>query len=94
MVYLLAAVDDPQAGPDVWHDLALALHANGQPAEAIQALETCVQRAPDRLDSWLLLSDWAADYGHHDLVRDIADIVRELAPADPRVTALAERLAS
>ena len=94
VVYLLAAVDDPQAGPDVWHDLALALHANGQPAEAIQALETCVQRAPDRLDSWLLLSDWAADYGHHDLVRDIADIVRELAPADPRVTALAERLAS
>jgi hypothetical protein len=93
VVYLLAAVDDPDAGPEVWHDLALALHANGQPAEAIQALETCVQRAPGRLESWLLLSDWASEYGQNELVRDIAGIVRELAPEDPRVTALAERIA-
>lgn len=93
VVYLLAAVDDPQAGPDVWHDLALALHANQQSADAIQALETCVQMAPDRLESWLLLADWAAAYGHDELMRDIAAIVSELAPADPRVTALAERSA-
>ncbi len=93
VVYLLAAVEDLDAGPDVWHDLALALHANGQPAEAIQAMETCVRRAPGRLDSWLILSDWASDYGQNELVRDIAGIVRELAPADPRVTALAERIA-
>lgn len=82
VVYLLAAVDDPQAGPEIWHDLALALHANRQPAEAIQALETCVRLAPDRIDSWRLLSDWAAELGHDELVRDIAAIVRELAPAE------------
>lgn len=93
VVYLLAAIDDPDAGPEVWHDLALALHANGQSTEAIQALETCVQRAPDRLDSWLLLAGWAADYGHAELLADITAIVRELAPADARVLALAERVA-
>jgi hypothetical protein len=93
VVYLLAAVDDPQAGPEVWHDLALALHANQQPAEAIQAMETCVRLAPDRLDSWLQLADWATDYGHTELVGEIHEVVRTLAPADPRVTALAERIA-
>lgn len=94
VVYLLAAVDDPQAGPDVWHDLALALHANHQGAEAVQAMETCVRLAPDRLDSWLQLADWATDYGHTELVVEIHGVVRTLAPSDPRVTSLAERLAS
>lgn len=93
VVYLLAAVDSPQAGPDVWHDLALALHANGQPGEAIQALETSVRLAPDRLDAWLLLADWASDYGHTELVAEITGVVQLLAPADPRVAALAERIA-
>jgi hypothetical protein len=94
VIYLLAAVDDPQAGPEVWHDLALALHANHQGAEAVQAMETCVRLAPDRLDSWLQLADWATDYGHTELVGEIHEVVRTLAPADPRVTSLAERLAS
>lgn len=94
VVYLLAAVDDPRAGPEVWHDLALALHANRQPADAIQAMETCVRLAPDRLDSWLQLADWATDYGHTELVGEIHEVVRMLAPADPRVISLADRLAS
>lgn len=94
VVYLLAAVDDPQAGADVWHDLALALHANHQDAEAVQAMETCVRLSPDRLDSWLQLAEWATDYGHAELVGEIHEVVRTLAPDDPRVTSLAERLAS
>jgi hypothetical protein len=88
-LYLLAAVEDPDAGPEVWHDLALALHANQQGPEAIQALETCVRLAPERLDSWLLLADWARDYGHNELVKDITSVVQELAPNDERVLALA-----
>lgn len=91
--YLLAAVDDPAAGAEVWHELGAALQANGQSSDAVQALETCVRMAPDRLDSWLLLADWASDYGHAELLADITTVVRDLAPEDPRVLALAHRVA-
>lgn len=91
--YLLAAVDDPAAGAEVWHDLGIALQANGQNSDAVQALETCVRMAPDRLEAWLLLADWASDYGHAELLADITTVVRDLAPEDPRVLALARRVA-
>ncbi len=94
VVYLLAAAEDPQADAAVWHDLALALHANHQTTEAIQALETCVRIAPDRLDSWLQLAELATAYGHEELVHDITYIVREIAPEDPRVAALIDRRAA
>lgn len=89
VTYLLAAIEDPSAGAETWHELGLALHANHQAPEAIQALETCVQLAPDRLDTWLQLAEWANDYGHAELVADIIEVVQALAPHDPRVTALA-----
>jgi hypothetical protein len=92
-LYLLAAVEDPDAGPEIWHDLALALHASGQTSDAIQALETCVRLAPDRLDTWLQLAEWAWMYGHQELIHDILEVVKTLAPADPRVIALVERTA-
>ncbi|MET0262464.1 MAG: hypothetical protein ABW223_06175, partial [Rariglobus sp.] len=88
VVYLLAAIEDPHADAAVWHDLALALHANNQPADAIQALETSVRLDANRLDAWLLLADWATDFGHTELVNEITEVVSELAPADPRVVAL------
>jgi hypothetical protein len=94
VLHLMAAIDDPDAGPEVWHDLALALHANNQPSEAVQAMETCVRIAPDRLESWLQLAEWATDYGHTELVGEIHEVLNSLAPADPRVTALTDRLAS
>ncbi|TSJ78573.1 tetratricopeptide repeat protein [Rariglobus hedericola] len=92
-LYLLAAIEDPQAGAEVWQDLALALHGSGQTNEAIQALETCVRLNPERLDSWLQLAEWAGDYGHTELVAEISGVVQTLAPSDPRVSALAERIA-
>jgi hypothetical protein len=94
VLHLMAAVENADACPEVWHDLALALHANQQMPDAVQAMETCVRIAPDRLDSWLQLADWATDYGHTELVGEIHEVLRTLAPADPRVTSLAERLAS
>ncbi len=83
-LYLLAAAESADAGPDTWHELALALHADGQKAEALQALEACVRLNPGQLEPWLLLADWARDFGHIELVQEIADVVRELAPEHPR----------
>lgn len=94
VVRLMAAVDDPSAGPEVWHDLSLALHDNGQHAEAVQAMETCVRMAPERIDSWIQLARWAEDLGHVELVGEIDNVLRKLAPADPRVISRSERLAS
>lgn len=86
--YLLAAVQDLGADPELWVTLAKALRANQQVSEAIQSLETCLRVAPKHLDALLLLHDIASGLGAADIAADALGCMREIAPDDVRVTSL------
>ena len=92
VTYLLAAVEHAGDSAAVWHDLAVALHQNGQTAESFQALRACVRIDGSRLDSWLMLIEWAIEAGDQETARKAVQSAQQLAPNDSRVAALAAAL--
>lgn len=89
--YLLAVVqviDDA----DVWFDLAVALHRNGQTKEALQALETSLRRDDRRADAWVMLIELASAVGADDTAREGLAALRTCAPDDGRIPELAASL--
>ena len=86
--YLESAVNRTNGSAPLWHDLAVALHLNGRAEESRQALQTCLKLDASRLESWLMLHDWATEAGESELAAEAAGSAHALAAQDPRVIAL------
>ncbi|MBL9208849.1 MAG: tetratricopeptide repeat protein [Opitutaceae bacterium] len=86
--YLLGAVQRPGATVQMWHDLARALRDNHQPAEAIQALETCLRMDPRNVEALFMLLELSEAIGATEMARDVLQCLQQMAPADPRVVAM------
>lgn len=86
--YLLGAVQRPGATVQMWHDLARALRDNHQPAEAIQALETCLRLDSRNIEALFMLLELSEAVGATEMARDVLQCLQQLAPADPRVVAM------
>lgn len=72
--YLLAAVQQDEGTPSLWLELARALSANAQKAEAVQALESALRLDEGLLEGWCLLADLAAEIGRHDLAAEAREV--------------------
>lgn len=86
--YLLAAVQQADATPDMWFALALALRENRQVAEAIQVLETCLRLDCRNVEVLLTLLELAERVGATEIAREVLQCLQEVAPDDPRVLAM------
>ena len=64
----------------------------GQLEAAVGAFQACLSLEPDRLGAWLGVAEAHRQRGEAEDARRAAESARELAPDDPRVTALLERL--
>ena len=91
LTYLLAAIKHAGNSAALWHDLAVALRHNGRTAESLQALQTCLRLDASRLESWLMLGEWAVEAGDPETIRKAAESAQHLAPDDARVSVLAAR---
>lgn len=89
--YFLGAVQHAGDNAPLWHDLAVALCESGRHEPALQALETSLRLAPDRLDGWLLFAELALSAGNHDLLGHALDVAAQLAPGDSRIGELRAR---
>jgi protein O-GlcNAc transferase len=88
LAYLLAAVQTAGASASLWHDLAVALHLNERIQESLQALRTCLQIDPSRVESWFMLREWAMEVGDAKTADDAIKSLQALAPSDARVCQL------
>lgn len=86
--YLLGAVQGREPTAEMWHALARALRDNQQPAEAIQALETCLRLDSRNLEALFMLLELSEAVGATELARDVLQCLQQLAPNDPRVIAM------
>lgn len=86
--YLLGAVQGRESTADRWLALARALRDNQQPAEAIQALETCLRLDSRNLEALFMLLELSEAVGATELARDVLQCLRQLAPDEPRVIAM------
>jgi predicted O-linked N-acetylglucosamine transferase (SPINDLY family) len=77
-----------------WHDLAVSSRDAGRNADAVQALQTALRLNPKRIESWLLLSAIAGQAGDEEMRRDVATVLKELAPDDPQVAELVAQTAA
>lgn len=89
--YFLGAVQHAGDNAPLWHDLAVALCESGRHEPALQALETSLRLAPDRLDGWLLFAELALAAGNHDLLGHALGVAAQLAPDDSRIGELRAR---
>lgn len=83
--YLLGAVEQVDGNCALWLDLAKALVRDGRRPQALQALETCIRIDQTYVEGWLYMGDLARESANYDLLHEIIDVVRKLAPDDPRV---------
>lgn len=89
--YLLGAVQHSGENAPLWHDLAVALCESGRPDQALQALETSLRLAPERLEGWLLFGELALGAGNADLLGQALGVAAQLAPGDTRANELRQR---
>ncbi len=92
VTYLLAAVQHDETNPKLWQDLARALDHAGRKVESLQALEASLRLDPLCVEAWLMLGDIAHVLGHTEMVQEVANVLQELAPSDPRTLAFQGRL--
>ncbi len=68
-----------------WLVVAQAFRAAGQPVQAIDACEACLKLDPKLIDAWFLIAELALAVGHREMAGEAYDVVRQLAPEDPRL---------
>jgi cytochrome c-type biogenesis protein CcmH/NrfG len=64
------------------------LRDNHQPAEAIQALETCLRMDSHNVEALFMLLELCEAIGATEMARDILQCLQQMAPTDPRVIAM------
>ncbi len=94
ITYLMAAVESGQAEAPVWRDLALGLRRVGNHDGFLQALETALRLDETDTDTWFLLGDAAHECGHRELLQQVHEALRKIAPHDSRMARLQARLAT
>ena len=85
-------VSEPAASPNanaLWA-AAMEHEAAGRIPAALDACEACLRLDPGRLDAWFMLANLGQRVGHHDFGRDVLEVVRAIAPDEPRRAAFAE----
>lgn len=90
--YLLAAVQAAPVGAAAWFELAGALRANAQPADALRALETSLRLDARQPEAWLLMIELAEAIGATDIAREALQALDQIDPAHPRRDEFADRL--
>jgi cytochrome c-type biogenesis protein CcmH/NrfG len=71
----------------LWFDCARALHAAGDPQQAIPALEACLRVDAQHVEGWFMMVDLAAAIGADEIANEAREVARALAPDDPRLNA-------
>jgi tetratricopeptide (TPR) repeat protein len=68
---------------------AKALSAAGRSREAVEACEACLRYDPTCVEAWFVLAELAKRAGHEEFFAEVIATIRELAPEEPRLAALA-----
>lgn len=77
--YLMAALAQDNGTALLWYDVARALRANGQIADAIQALEAGLRLDGSMRDAWRMLAELADAAGMSDLADDARGVIAQLS---------------
>lgn len=86
--YLMAALPHYETDKEFWFLLARALRENGQVAEAIQALESCLRLDGKQVEPLLMVMELAEGIGDTDIAREALQCLQKIAPDDHRVLAM------
>jgi len=92
VLYLLEAVQRLENDAPAWCDLAKAFRANGQVREAVQAIQVCLGIDARHLEALLLLADISGQTGQQSDLAEIVALAESVAPHDPRVRALIDKV--
>ena len=63
--------------------------AAGRIPQALDACEGCLRIDSSNLDAWFMLATLAQRIGHRDFLHEVLEVVRALAPDEPRLAAFA-----
>lgn len=83
--YLLAVIEQKDADASAWLELSRALLSDDRRPQALEALETCLRLDQSFVEGWLFMGQLARESANYDLLQEIIDVLRKLAPDDPRV---------
>jgi predicted O-linked N-acetylglucosamine transferase (SPINDLY family) len=92
VVYLLEAVQHLENDAPAWCDLAKAFRSNGQMREAAQAVQVCLGIDARHLEALLLLGEIASQTDQVTDLTEVASLAESIAPHDPRVRVLIEKV--
>ena len=81
---MLAAVQRGDVDAAGWREFAGWLDQAGRGGDAVQALEAALRLDPNDVETWFMLGGIARRCGHEELTREVATMVAQLAPDDPR----------
>jgi tetratricopeptide (TPR) repeat protein len=70
----------------VWRDLSGILKRLGDYPGAITALQTALKIDQKDVESWCTLGELAREQGHAAILQDVAQVLAEIAPDDPRTS--------
>lgn len=85
LVAVLESLQGNEHDPLKWLEVALAFRAAGQPIQAIDACEACLKTDPKQVEAWFLIAELATGVGHKEMADESYDVLRQLAPNDPRI---------
>ncbi len=81
---MLAAVQRGDVDAAGWREFAGWLEKAGRGGDAVQALEAALRLDQTDIEAWFMLGAIAQRCGHEELRREVATMVAQLAPDDPR----------
>jgi tetratricopeptide (TPR) repeat protein len=81
---MLAAVQRGDVEAAGWREFAGWLEKAGRGGDAVQALEAALRLDPSDVEAWFKLGAIAQRCGHEEVLREVATMVAQLAPDDPR----------
>ncbi len=87
VTYFLSSLQGAEDDASLWFDVARALHASGDSAQALAALEASLRLDTGNLDGWFMMADLADAIGSTDIADEARSVARQLAPEDPRLSA-------
>ncbi|WP_324726138.1 tetratricopeptide repeat protein [Actomonas aquatica] len=85
--YFLSSLQGAEEDATIWFDVARALHASGDTAQALAALEASLRLDAGNLEGWIMMADLADAAGSTDIAEEARNVARQLAPEDPRLAA-------
>ncbi len=87
VTYFLSSLQGAEEDATLWFDVARALHASGDTAQALAALEASLRIDAGNLEGWIMMADLADAVGSTDIAEEARNVARQLAPEDPRLVA-------